>query len=87
MDVSQGKGLEFVPGVVDQASTHLGRIRQEVKKTKTTTNNEKNWNILRLEEHLDKIDLEERKLIGDDEDEKEMKLLYSKTIFSFCRCR
>ena len=32
IDISQGKGLEFVPGVVDKASTHLGRIRTEVKK-------------------------------------------------------
>lgn len=34
VDISHGKGLEFVPGVVDQASTHTDRIRQEVKKTK-----------------------------------------------------
>ena len=37
IDISQGKGLDFVPGVVDKASTYLGRIRTEVKKAKLTS--------------------------------------------------
>ena len=72
MDISHGKGLEFVPGVVDKASAHLGRVRQEVKKAKWTAANDKTWNYLCLEEQLDEVDLEESQKIGDNEDEKEI---------------
>lgn len=30
--ISQGKGLPFTPGAVDSASTHIGRVGQQVKK-------------------------------------------------------
>jgi len=59
VDISHGKRLEFVPGVVDKANMHLGRVWHEVKKTKLTAANDKNWNCLCLEEQLDKVDLEE----------------------------
>ena len=32
VDISHGKGLEFVHGIVDQGSTNFGRLQQEVKK-------------------------------------------------------
>ena len=32
VDISHGKGLEFVHGIVDQISTNFGRLQQEVKK-------------------------------------------------------
>jgi len=75
VNISHGKGLEFVPGIVDKASTHLGRIRQEVRKTKLTAANDKNWNCLGLEEQLDEVDLEESQKIGDNEDKKEINML------------
>ena len=65
IDISQGKILEFVPGVVDKASTHLGQIRTEVKKAKLTSSAEKTFDILQLEQNLDKIDAEEIKQLGD----------------------
>ena len=30
--ISQGKGLPFISGAVDSASTHIGRVAQQVKK-------------------------------------------------------
>ena len=71
VDISHGKGLEFVP---DQGSTHIGRIRQEVKRTKSATN-ERIWNCMQLEELLDEIDLEESKMINDSAEEKEVSSL------------
>ena len=65
IDISQGKRLEFVPGVVDKASTHFGQIRTEVKKAKLTSSAEKTFDILQLEQNLDKIDAEEIKQLGD----------------------
>ena len=65
IDIIQGKGLEFVPGVVDKASTHLGQIRTEVKKAKLTSAAEKTFDFLQLEQNLDKIDAEENKRLGD----------------------
>ena len=59
--ISQGKGLDFVPGVVDKASTHLGRIRTEVKKAKLTSAAQKAFDILQLRQKLDVIDVEELK--------------------------
>jgi len=76
VDISHGKGLEFVPGVVDQGSTHIGRIRPEVKKTKSATaTNEGVWNCCHLEELLDEIDLEESKKINDSTEEREVSSL------------
>ena len=65
IDISQGKRLEFVPGVVDKASTLLGHIRTEVKKAKLTSSAEKTFDFLQLEQNLDKIDAEEIKQLGD----------------------
>ena len=30
--IAQGKGISFIPGVVDEASTHIGKISREVRK-------------------------------------------------------
>ena len=45
-DISQRNGLEFVPGVVDKASTHLGQKRTEVKKAKLTSSAGKTFDFL-----------------------------------------
>ena len=65
IDISQGNGLEFVPGVVDKASTHFGQIRTEIKKAKLTSSAEKTFDFLQMEQNLDKIDTEEIKQLGD----------------------
>jgi len=65
IEISQGKGLEYVPGVIDKASTHLGRIRTEVRKAKLTSTAEKTFDFLQLEQTLDKNDAEEIKRLGD----------------------
>ena len=54
-----------MPGVVDKASTLLGQIRTEVKKAKLTSSAEKTFDILQLEQNLDKIDAVEIKQLGD----------------------
>ena len=65
IDRSQGKGLEFVPGVVDKASTHFGQIRSEIKKAKLKSSAEKTFGFLQMEQNLDEIDTEEIKWLGD----------------------
>ena len=32
--VAQGKGVPFVPGVVDEGSSHIGRVAQVVKRAR-----------------------------------------------------
>ena len=86
IDISQGKGLDFVSGVVDKASTHLGRIRTEVKKAKLTSAAEKTFDILQLEQKLDEIDVEELKQLGDSTQACAIKKL-SRPYLSFCRIR
>lgn len=61
-DISQGKGIGFVPSAIDTASAHLGRVAREVSKIKHATDtNDKDWSPCSLEsvaDDVDKTDLE-----------------------------
>ena len=80
IDIRQGKGLDFVSGVFDKASTHLGRIRTEAKLTSAA---EKIIEFLQLEQKLDTTDAEELKQLGDSTQAHAIKKLYH--YHSFCQ--
>ena len=69
-EISRGKGLTIVPGVVDQASNHMGKLAREVKKAKSQTLTGSSWNIYEFEEIADKIDGEDDKVTGNTTDSK-----------------
>ena len=54
--ISQGKGLSFIPGAVDSASTHIGRVAQQVKKGRLMASGGSNWDIGDFETIADDID-------------------------------
>ena len=54
--IAQGKGVPFIPGVVDEASTHIGRISREVKKGRQQGTGGTSWEISRFESVADEID-------------------------------
>ena len=54
--ISQGKGLPFIPGAVDSASTHIGRVAQQVKKGRQMASGGSSWDIADFETVADDID-------------------------------
>ena len=50
--ISQGKGLPFIPGAVDSASTHIGRVAQQVKKGRQMASSGSSWDIADFEKLL-----------------------------------
>ena len=52
----QGKGLSFIPGAVDSASTHIGRVAQHIKKGRQMASGGSNWDIADFETIADDID-------------------------------
>jgi len=59
-NVSQGKGIGFIPSAVDTASAHLGRVARQVAKTRDALcTNAKDWSPCYLEGAADEIDKEE----------------------------
>ena len=59
-DISQGKGIGFIPSAVDTASSHLGRVAREVSKTKGALGaNTRDWSPCSLETVADEVDKED----------------------------
>ena len=54
--VSQGKGLPFIPGAVDSASTHTGQVAQQVKKGQQMASGGSSWDIADFETVANDID-------------------------------
>jgi len=54
--IAQGKGISFIPGIVDKASTHIGRISREVKKGRQKGTGGTSWELSRFESIADDID-------------------------------
>ena len=44
-DIVKGKGVLAIPGAIDMASNHIGRIAQEVRKSKQQTTVGSNWDV------------------------------------------
>ena len=49
-DVARGKGVNAIPGAIDKASNHMGRIAREVRKSKNHTAAGSNWDIAKFED-------------------------------------
>ena len=65
-EISCGKGLGFIPSAVDGASSHKGKVSQEIRKTKQRKGlMEKDWSPMNFEEVADTIDEEDNQMSGD----------------------
>ena len=68
-DISCGKGLGFIPSAVDGASSHSGKVSQEVRKTKQKSGLlDRKWEPMNFDEVADEIDKEDSNLGGDESD-------------------
>lgn len=53
-----------MPGVVDRASNHMGKLAREVKKAKSQSIHGSSWSVYEFEDIADKIDAEDNKVTG-----------------------
>ena len=60
--IYQGKGLSFIPGAVDSASTHIGWIAQQVKKGRQMASGGTSWDIADFEVLANDIDKNDEEL-------------------------
>lgn len=72
-EIAKGKGVHAVPGAIDKASNHIGRISREVKKARMLTLAGSKWEISNFEQVADEIDSKDDDLTGNDSDIKELK--------------
>ena len=64
-EIACGKGIGFIPSAVDQASSHTGKVSQEIKRTKQLKGmNDKNWSPMNFEETANEIDKEDNQISG-----------------------
>ena len=63
-DIARGKGINAIPGAIDKASNHMGRIAQEVRKSKHHTAAGSSWDVTNFEEVADDIDSKDEELTG-----------------------
>ena len=54
--MAKGIGLPCIPGSVDEASNHIGRLAREVKKGRQMTSCGSNWDIATFESIADTLD-------------------------------
>ena len=69
--VAQGKGVPFVPGVVDEASSHIGRVAQVVKRARQKSVYGQSWDIANFETIADQIDSADERYASRSSDENE----------------
>lgn len=55
-DIARGQGLPVIPGVIDKASNHLGRLASIVKKAKKNSLAGSEWNIESVANEIDAKD-------------------------------
>ena len=65
--------MTIVPGVVDTASGHMGKLAREVKKAKLQSLFGSNWNVYEIEDIADKVDAEEDKFTRNRMDSQKVK--------------
>lgn len=63
--LAKGQGLIAIPGMIDGASNHLGKIRREMHKAKANSISGLHWNVSNFEEIANEIDMHDEKLAGD----------------------
>jgi hypothetical protein len=74
-DIARGKGINAIPGAIDKASNHMGRIAREVRKSKHQTVAGSNWDLANIEDVADDIDTKDEELTGDTVDSVQLKSL------------
>ena len=68
-EIACGKGLGFIPSAVDGASSHTGKVSQEIRKTKQRNGlMDKGWSPINFEEVADVIDEADNRISGDEQD-------------------
>ena len=67
--VAQGKGVPFVLGVVDEASSHIGRVAQVVKRARQKSVYGQSWDIANFETIADQIDTADERYASRSSDE------------------
>ena len=64
-DIVQGKGSGFLPSAADDASCHMGKVSQEIRKIRIKKGlNERSWSPYDFEKEVDNIDENNDKLSG-----------------------
>lgn len=67
-DVACGKGIGFIPSAVDSASSHMGKVSQEIRKTKKNKGFlDTNWSPMNFEAMADDIDKDDTEFSGSKE--------------------
>ena len=74
-DVAKGKGVLAIPGAIDMASNHMGRIAREVRKSKSQTVSGSNWDVQGFEKVADEVDSRDEELTGNTTDSMRIKSL------------
>ena len=74
-DIVKGKGVLAIPGAIDMASNHIGRIAREVRKSKQQTTAGSNWDVSNFEQAADEVDSKDEELTGDVDDSLQIKRL------------
>ena len=69
-EIAKGKGVCAVPGVIDKASNHMGRMSREVKKAKLQTVAGSKWNFEKI---ANEIDASDEALVGSESDVHQLK--------------
>ena len=68
-DIVRGQGIGFLPSAADDASSHVGKVSQEVRRTKIKKGLiDKGWSPFDFERVADAIDSDDDKISGDDQD-------------------
>ena len=69
-DIACGKGLGFIPSAVDGASSHTGKVSQEIRKTKQKRGLlDHTWSPMTFEEVADTVDEEDSEIGGSETEE------------------
>ena len=72
-DVAKGRGVLAIPGAIDMASSHIGRIGRQVRKSKLQTVAGSSWGVENFEKVADEVDSRDEELTGDTADSKKIK--------------
>ena len=72
-NIARGKGVNTIPGAIDKASNHMGRIAREIRKSKNHTAAGSNWDIAKFEDVADDIDSKDEEVTGDTVDSVQLK--------------
>ena len=64
-EIAKGVEVPIIPGAIDKASNHLGKISRELHKEKRLTSAGSNWDVTHFEAIADDLDINDDKYSGD----------------------